>query len=131
MIYFASKTVHAAKWRELRAAGCPINSTWIDEAEKGQSRDLTDLWRRCIDESCRASVLIAYREPSEVLKGTLVEIGAALATGGPVMLVGFDDRDAPAYSFRHHTQVVICKSLEDALTRAGRHSHSCKWKHYR
>jgi hypothetical protein len=45
-IYIASKTVHAARWRDLRAQGLPIISTWIDEAEIGATGDWPDLWHR-------------------------------------------------------------------------------------
>jgi hypothetical protein len=87
-IYTASKTRHAALWRDLRNAGAPIISTWIDEAGEGESADLNDLWQRCIAESCSCKTLIVYREPDDVLKGAWVEIGAALAVGNPVYAVG-------------------------------------------
>jgi hypothetical protein len=89
-IYIASKTKHAWLWRDLRAAGAPIISTWIDEAGEGESADLHDLWERCISESRGCKTLIVYREPNDVLKGAWVEIGAALANGKPVYAVGLD-----------------------------------------
>lgn len=89
-IYIASKTKHAWLWRDLRAAGAPIISTWIDEAGEGESADLHDLWERCISESKGCKTLIAYREPNDVLKGAWVEIGAALANERPVYAVGLD-----------------------------------------
>lgn len=89
-IYIASKTRHATLWRDLRAAGAPIISTWIDEAGEGESADMHDLWDRCISESKACTALIVYREPQDVLKGAWVEIGAALAVGRPVFAVGLD-----------------------------------------
>lgn len=89
-IYIASKTRHAHLWRDLRDAGAPIISTWIDEAGEGESGDLHDLWHRCISESKGCTHLIVYREPDDVLKGAWVEIGAALAAGKPVYAVGLD-----------------------------------------
>jgi nucleoside 2-deoxyribosyltransferase len=89
-IYTASKTKHAALWRQLRDAGAPIISTWIDEAGEGESADLHDLWERCISESKACDALIVYREPEDVLKGAWVEIGAALAVGKPVYAVGLN-----------------------------------------
>jgi hypothetical protein len=91
-IYIASKTKHADRWRFLRDhVGEPIISTWIDEAGQGESGDLADLWRRCIDEASRARILILYREPEEVLKGGWIELGAALASGVTVFAVGIEE----------------------------------------
>ena len=90
-IYIASKTKHAQRWRDLRASGVPINSTWIDEAGEGASQDLQDLWRRCIAEASGAAAIIVYREPGETLKGGWVELGAAAAHGVPVFAVGIEE----------------------------------------
>lgn len=91
-IYIASKTKHADRWRFLRdQIGEPIISTWIDEAGPGESRDLSDLWRRCINEASTADVLIIYREAGEELKGAWVELGAALASAVKVFAVGIEE----------------------------------------
>lgn len=91
-IYIASKTKHAERWRVLRDhVGEPIISTWIDEAGQGESGDLADLWRRCIEEASRAKILILYREPEDVLKGGWIELGAALASGVTVFAVGIEE----------------------------------------
>lgn len=133
MIYIASKTVHAPKWRALKDSGCPIISTWIYEAGQGESKSLEDLWLRCVLEATRADVLIAYREAGEILKGGLVEIGVALGRNRRVFLVGFDGSNLldGNFSFKNHPLVTSCKDMEQAFTLAGKHSHSCKWKTYR
>lgn len=112
-IYMASKTAHAPRWRELRANGAPIISTWIDEAGKGETACFADLWRRCVDEAATATALIVYREPGEVLKGAFVEVGAALSMGVPIYAVGCDE-----FSFVHHAGVARCSSLPQALALA-------------
>lgn len=112
-IYIASKTTHGPRWRELRSAGAPFNSTWIDEAEAGATSDWQDLWMRCISEASAADVLIVYREPGETLKGAWVEVGAALASDKLVFAVGCED-----FSIRHHPYFVECPTLEDALRAA-------------
>ncbi|SFJ68333.1 hypothetical protein [Methylobacterium brachiatum] len=112
-IYMASKTAHAPRWRQMRADGLPIISTWIDEAGAGESQCLKDLWRRCVDEAAGADCVIVYREPGEVLKGAFVEVGAALAVGTPVYAVGCDE-----FSFVNHADVTRCVSLEHALNSA-------------
>lgn len=117
MIYIASKTVHAPRWRELRAAGLPINSSWIDEAGKGESASLSNLWIRCINEARSADCLIAYREPGEVLKGAFVEIGAALGEGKRVFLVGFQEDN---FSFKNHPLCTQCLTWMGAVGYATR-----------
>lgn len=110
MIYIASKTIHAPRWRELRACGVPVISTWIDEANKNQTRNMADLWQRCVREAMTCETLIAFRTAEEVLKGALIEIGAALANDKQVILVGFD---AVNFSFKHHPN---CKTAPDMKT---------------
>lgn len=79
-------------WANLRGQGLPICSTWIDEAGPGETCDWGDLWRRCLSEAAGASVLILYAdEGDKVLRGALVELGAALAAGVPVFYVGPDE----------------------------------------
>lgn len=113
-IYVASKTRHAALWRELRAGGLPIVSTWIDEAGPGESVSSADLWRRCVNEASGADALIAYALPSETAKGSLVEIGAALGASVPVLAFGFDAEQ----TFQNHPLVWVCQSLDAAIDRA-------------
>lgn len=109
-IYMASKTSHAPLWRQLRADGLPIISTWIDEAGKGETACFADLWFRCVGEAARADYTIVYREPGEVLKGAFVEAGVALAAGRHVVAVGCDE-----FSFVHHPGVTRFASLNEAL----------------
>ena len=109
-VYVASKTKHAGKWLALRASGLAVNSTWIDEAGVGESACFIDLWIRCVREASRADALLLYVEPGDVLKGALVEVGAALGCGVPVHVVG-----APDGSWVNHPLVRRHESLEDAL----------------
>jgi len=115
VIYIASKTKHAPRWRELRAQGVPLISTWIDEAGKGETKSFSDLWDRCVLEACTSYVLVAYREPGEIQKGSFIEIGAALAMRVPVFIVGYEEEQ---FSFRHHPRVTSCSTLQEALTLA-------------
>ncbi|WP_298967675.1 hypothetical protein [uncultured Methylobacterium sp.] len=112
-IYIASKTVHAPRWRKLRAAGFPIISTWIDEAGVGESKCLKDLWRRCITEAAGAAALVLYHEPGEMLKGAWVEAGAALTRDVPVFGVG-----VAGYSVANHQRVTLCETVEEAFRQA-------------
>lgn len=115
-IYMASKAKHGPRWRALRDDhGVPINSSWIDEAEEGLTSDWADLWSRCVNEACEADAVILYCEPGEVLKGALVEVGAALAVGNKVYAVGCE-----GHSFLAHPQVQECVSLGEALDNIAR-----------
>ncbi len=85
-IYVASKTKHASMWQDWRAHGYPIISTWIDEDDEGV--DHYDLWLRICQEVAWSGKLVIYVEDDDFpLKGALVEVGMALATGVPICLV--------------------------------------------
>lgn len=110
-IYIASRTRHAARWRKLRAEGLPVVCTWIDESEVGQTKSFPDLWRRCVSESANAKALIAYSDGDDLLGG-LIEIGAALASGTPVFIVGPGrglDKAA------NHPLATRCDTIEQAI----------------
>jgi hypothetical protein len=111
-IYVASKTVHAPRWLDARAAGLPISSTWIDEAGVGDTSDWPDLWQRCIKEASHSAALVLYQEAGEALKGALVETGAALAGGARVYYVG--NGMTKQLSVVHHPRVLSCGSLAQA-----------------
>lgn len=113
MIYTASKTKHASKWRYLRSVGLPIISTWIDEALPGQTSDFEDLWTRCLNESAEADVMILYREPGEELKGAWVELGAALTNDTTVFAVGIEE-----FTIGKSNLITHCLSLEQAIAKA-------------
>lgn len=87
-VYIASKVKHAARWLRLRKQGYAINSTWIDEAGEDQNKDYTELAVRCLKEIQNADVLLLFCQRGEVLKGALIEAGAALALGKEVFCVG-------------------------------------------
>lgn len=109
-IYIASKTKHAPRWRELRGKGFPIISTWIDEADKGQTYSWSDLWTRCVNEAKSATCLIFYKEEGENLEGGYVEVGAALAANKKVYIVG------KVKTFFNHPNVVVYESIEQLLS---------------
>jgi len=102
-IAVASKVKHAGLWRSMRASGCPIISTWIDDASIPKaSRDINDLWRRSINEAAYCDAFIIYRELDDTLEGALIELGAALARGTPVFAVGLRDLGVAKYNRIRH-----------------------------
>lgn len=126
-IYVASRAslpARPAMWRQFRADGWPIISTWIDEAEAGQTDDLGELWRRIEREVTTATALIFYAEPDDIpLKGAYIEVGMALAAGVPVLVVtpGLN-LTAPSYrpigSWVCHPAVSFHRSPDAALRAA-------------
>lgn len=120
--YCASKTRHADKWKALRAAGNPVNSTWIDEAGPGDTLDFAHLWVRCVTEASEADALLLYCDHDdgpEILKGALVEVGAALGAGKPVFAVGVKDWQG---SWVNHPLVIRCRDIQDAVERIRQHT---------
>lgn len=121
-IYCASKTSHAKMWRRLRAEGIPIISTWIDEAEAGQTADLGELWARIHREVVTADRLVIYAEALDFpLKGALIEAGMAMAAGIPVAVVIASDvrielpSHRPIGSWVRHPGVTVLPTLSDAF----------------
>lgn len=113
-IYVASRSKHGPMWLKLRAAGVPIISTWIDECEVGATSSWPDLWTRCIEEAANAGALVLYVEKGEVLKGALVEVGAALSRCVKVFYAG----PPRAFTFLEHPLVVRCPDLDTAVALA-------------
>lgn len=112
-IYIASKTKHAEKWRALRAEGCSIKASWLDRPADDPDIDYAALWHTNVEEAMNARALILYAEEGETAKGSLVEMGAALAKGVPVYYVGPVD----LLTALRHPNVHHCRSVEGALQR--------------
>ncbi len=92
-IYVASRAsipARAALWRDLRDRhGARIISSWIDEAGEGETEDFADLWARILGAVEVCDRLVLYVEAGDFpLKGALIEVGAALALGKAVWVIG-------------------------------------------
>jgi hypothetical protein len=97
-VYVASRTPHAAMWRNLRDKwdefNIHINSSWIYkhqiELDSIHSDEVfTEGWERSIAEVQHSRYLVTYSREGETLRGALIEIGAALGIGTPVLIVGW------------------------------------------
>ena len=117
-VYFASKVKHAHRWLALRAAGVKTASSWIDEAGEGETADYAELSERCLEEIAGAGRLVLYCEPDEILKGAILEAGAALMAGVPVFAVG--ECASLSRVFRQHRLWHECPSVEDAISTPAR-----------
>lgn len=112
MIYVASKANHRPMWREFRERGIVINSRWIDIDDKYSvdpcGLDYSSLWSMCIEDVLRCDVVIVYALSGEVLKGALVEVGAALALNKRVILTGQKESYTDNGTWINHPGIVDC-----------------------
>ena len=110
-IYVASRAHHGPLWRQYRADGRNIISSWIDVAGENEIDDWPSFWADCTNEAILADVVVAYHEPGDdPWKGALIEIGAALGHANAVHLVG-----SPAGSWTKHPDVTGFDTLADAF----------------
>lgn len=98
-IYPASKTRHSIKWIEAHATWEHVHFTarWIKQVTidggdilKTQASHewAARCWIEDIEDIQHSDYLMLYAEPEEHLRGALVEAGAAIASGIPVILIG-------------------------------------------
>lgn len=119
-IYVASRVHHWRMWQQ-QALFAPIISSWINEAEAGQTEDFAALWdTQIVNEIRSATCLLLYVEPLDLpLRGPFVEVGMALACGLPVIVcapdVVVEGRTARPLGSWVHSQLVV---REDVLGRA-------------
>lgn len=105
--------------------GYLVVSSWIDVVTNPLNADNTKplhtIWENITQEVTTAERVIVYAEPNDFpLKGTLVEVGLALAVGTPIYLVlpGVEieaDTFRPIGSWINHPLVKIVNSMNEAL----------------
>jgi hypothetical protein len=86
-VYVVSKVHRAEHWRNLLGLGFPIISTWINDGLEPDI-DFSEAWPRYLSEASSAAVVLVWVDEGETLKGGLLEIGAALSHGVPVVVIG-------------------------------------------
>lgn len=127
----ASLPERSEAWRKLRDVdGYLIVSSWIDVVTQPLNEDdtkpLHTIWENITQEVTTAERVIVYAEPDDFpLKGTLVEVGMALAVGTPIYLVlpGVDieaDTFRPIGSWINHPLVSLVDTMDEALMKADR-----------
>jgi len=75
-LYVSSKLKHADMWKQLDRID--IISSWIDGDELSCATQLDDMWHIYMKEIAQCDVLIVYFEDGEIMKGCLIEVGAAM-----------------------------------------------------
>lgn len=117
-IYVASKLRHADYWKQLAAGSLrnfTINSRWLWLRVGRCDDDLIYaklFWQENIEDVSAADVVLVYAEPDDILRGALVEAGAAIALGIPVIAVG----DNPSYgTWVGHPLVYQVETMAQAV----------------
>jgi hypothetical protein len=117
-VYFASKTKHKWMWRVLvTELQIPSTITWPSISDMQAHTELTpddkeSLASVCVEEAsnCDLFLLFIPDEDRGKHKGTLIELGAALANNVPVIAFGeFDD------IFGNHPNIYTTHSLQDFI----------------
>ena len=122
-VYTASKLTHAMLWRALRADWPEVHFTarwpWQHINDNGTPKWPSDsahgaiFWEHDQQDVQRASVVLCYAEPGDILRGALVEAGMALGMGKLVIVVGSNE----SYStWQYHSRVLRVKDLSSART---------------
>lgn len=117
-VYTASKLEHAEKWKSLRQFMASIvwTARWVTHYA-GRVPDhepfTTIGWVHDIEDVMSSDVVMVYAEKDEVLRGALVEAGAALACGKWVIVIDPDSN--PTFgTWQFHPMCMRCKSLDEA-----------------
>lgn len=122
-VYFASHVRHAPKWLVIRDGAwgehIRVMSTWIEKSGLGKEETLSlneneSNWKRNIDQISLCDVLVVYAEPEDMLRGALIEVGAALSWEIPVLAWGTDGNhhDPRFGSWQYHPLVVRLQTEE-------------------
>lgn len=120
-IYIASKAAHRPRWVKLRRKGAPFNSRWIDIPEEMPDENINFplLWSWCLEDVQKCDILVAVVDPSERLKGVLIEIGAALAFGKRVIVLGDPGRENGTWVNHPNIEWQKHQTIEGCLLELG------------
>lgn len=119
--YVASKLHHSLKWRTLyrnQPQGFHMTSRWpfVDLALTEDPETLKTcakhFWTDDIEDVVNSDFLILYVEPLDLINGALVEVGAALASGLTVYIVGENER---LKSWVYHPNIIKLDTLEEVF----------------
>lgn len=112
-IYVASKMTHADKWRELYNR-VHIVSRWpfLEPFIRPTYANARKFWQDDMQDIESADAVLVYAEEGEHLRGALVEVGAGLALGKRILLVG----DHVDYgTWKNHPQCFMFETIEAAV----------------
>lgn len=125
LVYIASKVHRAQAWRDVNATkgwglNVTINARWLDEVDVHLQREhelgedfLSAVWKRNALDVLVCDALVVYADATDALRGTLVEVGMALAYDTPVIACGptVGEHHTPQWgSWQFHPLVTRIKS---------------------
>jgi hypothetical protein len=113
-IYVSSRIKFAQMWLDLKVQYPLIHATWLLTTPPLSPNDWKRLWDACLVEAKTAGALVLYAPDEEVLKGALVEVGAALSHNVPVFYVGLEGR-LPLGNLINNPYILRRDTLESAL----------------
>lgn len=107
-VYTASKLRHAEMWRALNdsVSGVFFHARWLKHTKMGapdEAEHAVEFWKEDIEDVKTADVVLIYASDDDVLRGALVEAGAAIALGIPVVLAGDNESFG---TWQYHPGVV-------------------------
>ena len=116
-IYTASKIRHAGKWRDLRIAHPDIHFTarwpYLETEVPPTPEQGAIFWPDDFTDIENADFVLAYGADGDVLRGALVEVGAALATGRRVIIVA--DDTVGLGTWQYHPHVLKANNIRHAF----------------
>lgn len=89
-VYVASNLKHRNRWIDvLRETGVETSSRWLHMGESKDDKSFrADVWIKCVEDVKSSKALVYYKAEGDSMKGALVEIGIAFASGIPVVICG-------------------------------------------
>ena len=116
-VYTASKLHRAPMWEAERTYALDhyiyFHANWLNHMKKGTPdtpEHAVNFWREDIDDVKISDYLIVLALENDLLRGALVEVGAALAQRKPVIIVT-DDFDNPQWGTWQYHHLVKAKVL--------------------
>ncbi len=116
----ASRFDRVMMWRNLRAKGWPIISSWIDLDGDVDKMDFGAIWCKAEEEIARSAGLVLYAETHDFpLKGAHTEGGIAIAHGIPIFAVlpglKLELRQKSPVPWIYHPRVRLVSHVETAF----------------
>lgn len=116
-IYTASKLHHWKMWRKLCDSTAHIfaHARWLKHVAIGtpdNADSALQFWIEDQEDVRTADAVVIYGEGDDKLRGSLVEVGMAIAYGVPVIVVGAH----PDYgTWQYHFGVKRVATMDDAM----------------
>lgn len=115
-VYTASKLHHAMLWKALRIEWPDVNWTarWPIQFAgivEDTPENAGDFWAIDLADVIASDVVMVYGEPSEILRGALVEAGMGLALGKKILCVGQNESFG---TWQYHKLCTRVARLEEA-----------------